>query len=257
MIVDALTSRERVLDDMTVVEALSPLPAATVDKRYDYSIRGPYLYPPERYWSTLWMQYNFYEYPTTELIDGICDHLAPRIPDYTGVDETARILDIAAGTGVIGYWIDKGLSRRGIDVQTALVDDFSWNWPRTQYSIAQEMDGLSALTRFKPHVVLGCWLPSEQDIDWTRNFRALPSVQEYVLVGEAERHGAASAWGIEYDSTSWQRTRLQEAQFQIDGFMREDMTALYGLQRCYNISNNANPTLSSTVSFRRVSQNNV
>lgn len=246
MIVDILTGRERTLSPDHVSSLLELLPAAEVDRRYDYSTTGPYTYPPERYWTTLWFTRAFFEYPTQELVEGIGDRIMRRKLGCTPL----RLLEMAAGSGALGYYIDAYLNHNNFPVKTALVDDFSWTLPGTSDSIAQKIDALEALDQFQPHVVLGAWLPAESTEDWTKSIRATPSVEEYLLIGENEGHGMMSAWGLEYEDFG-NSVRVQQPEYVDDGFSREDLTALAGFQRRYLLGKMNDPKNSATVSFQR------
>ena len=108
-----------------------------------------------------------------------------------------------------------------------------------------------------PDVVLICWHPIRED--WTADVRRVPSVCEYVLVGETD-FGAcgrpAETWGMRdvllraddgdaAASTEWQPPH------EADGFERVDLAFLSKHQVCRTDEPWLKARRSKTVSFRR------
>ena len=73
-------------------------------------------------------------------------------------------------------------------------DSYGWGLKKAASSFAhvEDMAFEAALKKHEPRVVLVSWMP--MGVDWTAAIRATPSVQEYVLVGEADDGCCGHNW---------------------------------------------------------------
>ena len=131
-------------------------------------------------------------------------------------------------------------------------------WQLTKHFRVEPFSYQEAIRTFQPNMVLASWMPLGED--WTDEIRKCESVEEYILIGEADGGCCGDAWrtwGIEAsDITSdaaknkGRKRRASLSLFERDGFLKcylHDLSALQ-LQRydSKHFSNN-----SQTVSFRR------
>ena len=115
------------------------------------------------------------------------------------------VLEVGAGDGQLGNALVAalgagagGLKGSGGSTGAADVDYVMTDvTPLVSLAGAQAPDVLradyrAALARFRPDIVVCSWMPMGED--WTADFRACESVQEYVLVGEADCGCCGDHW---------------------------------------------------------------
>lgn len=202
-------------------------------------------------WLIYCQKNNIYEYPTREYVEHLSRYLADRcaiVSERTG--EEPRILELGAGQGRLSYLLSKKLPSADISA----VDDFSWGEPSVVAPIVAKMDAREALASYSPHIVLASWVPlfPDNQPDWTSLMRAIPTVQEYLLIGEPENHANPVSWGLGDDGQK--KYRLPESDYENEGFERVDLVDLKQFQVCredYITDQGELTHRSSTVSFRR------
>lgn len=203
--------------------------------------------------SSLWYRYcrefRIYEYPTAEYIAAFSAYLDSRIASLELiVGERVRVLELGAGSGRLAHALDKNLEKANVYA----VDNFSWERPRIVSPIVTEMEALQALATFQPHIAIACWVPSGE-LDWTSGIRAMPTVREYLLVGEHGKHAASTAWGCVIDAG--EPTNAEYPMYARDGFTKTELSGLRQYQLCYEDALRSNGTMShrsTTVSFCRI-----
>src|SRR5688572_9778673 len=71
-------------------------------------------------------------------------------------------------------------------------DSGSWGIEECVPNVVNQIDYRVLLQLQHPHIVICSWMP--QGIDFTADFRATPSVQEYYLIGESDTGITGHAW---------------------------------------------------------------
>ena len=137
-------------------------------------------------------------------------HPCSRWPEHGEGPGPARVLCLGSGAGRLAHFLQEALgSRRGFRVvaraavpakraHTDAETQQLWTVLNTKSlpQSAEEAPLESALESLHPHLIIcSCMPPS---VDWTRTFRALPSLVEYLLVGprDSSRSGHVDrTWG--------------------------------------------------------------
>src|SRR3989338_3888823 len=134
-------------------------------------------------------------------------------------DKNACILDVGAGNGALTHWLRK----KGMNV--IAVDNKSWLKRLERPEIAHrlkfnilpfpdwvlDMNFKKAIDIYQPEIIISSWMPSQDD--WSYDFRACPSVKEYILIGEPavdnylDKCGEKETW---QEHRGWTRTNLKD-----------------------------------------------
>lgn len=131
-----------------------------------------------------WGRLNFvHQFLTQEYVDALAAYIAAA--------RFEPVVEVGAGRGDLA----RALAARGVAVRAS--DDGSWldgrlHWPVSLPAGVQHQDYVAALQSARPALVICAWMPGGED--WTPAFRACPSVQAYLLLGEA-RGGATGTPG--------------------------------------------------------------
>lgn len=96
--------------------------------------------------------------------------------------------DLFAGEGFIGSFGGLGL---GSDGQAAGAVGVGDGFDGGLIAAPERLSQAEAVSRYEPRVVVSSWMPEE---DWTAIWRAHPSVQAYVLLGEADGGQSGRPW---------------------------------------------------------------
>lgn len=198
-------------------------------------------------WYEFCKQYGIYEYPTAEYVAAFSDYLNGRVGELMSrKDGPIKVLEIGAGNGRLAH----ALAPRLYGVEFNVTDSYKWKLPGLRSPLVQQMEAREALATYQPDIVIACWVPSDE-MDWTSGIRALPSVQEYLLIGEPLGHATGSAWGLIHDGGELHK--IDEPAYERDGFERLDLMYLKGLQasRYDGIGLRGLTHRSITASFRR------
>ena len=125
---------------------------------------------------------NRHEVINREFVADLAEYFAERIRLYSASSkETIRILEVGAGNGQLGYFLQKSLDRIQPRASKITVTDNGSGKISSPLPI-EHVDVEEALTAHKPTIVLSAWMPYQKD--WTQYFRSTPSVMEYLLIGE-------------------------------------------------------------------------
>jgi hypothetical protein len=158
-----------------------------------------------------------------------------------------QILEIGAGDGRLAHFLDcklRILSLRAGLPPPKLVATDNLEFGLTTHFPVQRIGHVEALRMVPgPTLVIVSWMPS--GVDFTESIRDCASVQEYILIGEADGSvcgDASKSWGVS-------DTPSAEQSVNVGGFERIDV-GLTPLQICRSDSSAA-CGFSRTVSFRR------
>jgi len=141
------------------------------------------------------------------------------------------ILEVGAGTGLLGKYLGKELNRKII-----ITDDYSW-WEngKIKSNIRNNIDGSIKLERYgiikmdyqnaikfyNPDLIIVSWIPYQEE--WVKDFRGHESVNGYIVIGES-RGGCT---GNDNDwNTNWKIEDLDNAEK--FGLCRSDHGFSYG-----------------------------
>lgn len=141
----------------------------------------------------LWChRHAFYGLPTTELVDFLKQEVGDR-----------KVIEIGAGNGALGRALgipmtDSYIQEAG---RTALGDAVydGMRQPRVKYgSDVEELEAMGAVRKYKPQVVIGCWvtqrvpanrLTAQGSVYGVNEERLLERVEAYIVVGNLGVHG--------------------------------------------------------------------
>ena len=162
--------------------------------------------------------WRMYELITKELVDAIALHIG----SLRSGNHRLNVLEVGAGNGRLSYFLSKALCAHGSgDVSLACTDLGSRGLDLecgTAFSV-ERLDCEGALAKYQPQVVLACWMELGQD--WTEAFRACHSIQQYILIGEADSSVCGrpyETWGIPHPSG--RSTKAAAAPYERQGFER-------------------------------------
>ncbi|MFZ2190344.1 MAG: hypothetical protein WA057_02585 [Candidatus Magasanikiibacteriota bacterium] len=134
-----------------------------------------------------------FEMLNKELIEALGNYLLEKIRRIATKDKPAVILELGAGDGRFGQFIDDYLAKH-IPGQYKFVATDSGDWKIKPIFPVEKADYKTALQEHSPDMVLVAWMPP--GIDWSQDIRQTPSVREYVLMGETEN----DICGISHDT---------------------------------------------------------
>lgn len=145
------------------------------------------------------VKHGMYCLPTTELIQWLKEHIANR-----------KAIEVGAGCGIVG---------RAVGIK--MTDNFQQDMPKYKMAYAAmqqpivqygkdvlKYEAVKAVKRFKPQVVLGCWVthkyrPDEHDRGGNeiglREEKILKLVDEYIVVGNDTVHNKKPIMDIPHE----------------------------------------------------------
>jgi hypothetical protein len=191
-----------------------------------------------------------YEFINEEFLEAFCDYLTQRIEELREIkDDFVQIVEIGAGNGRLSHFIRQRLGERVLEkVKIMAVDSGTWNI-KPSFPVDQ-VDHKTALEKYKPHIVIFSWMPYKED--FTADFRAFESVEEYLLIGETDEGCCGDEW------KTWGHTwgfgedqhEGEVAPYLSEGFARQNLDSISEHQICRTDSP-GDYRHSQTVSFRR------
>ncbi len=131
---------------------------------------------------TLFPEWHAYEILTKEFIASLSGYIASQIAKR-GLKEPCTILELGAGTGRLAHFLKRELEERVPDRFSYHATDNGSGEIPDQFGMVEPLDYAEALEKYKPNFVLVSWMPYE--IDWSKTIRRTPTVEEYILIGEA------------------------------------------------------------------------
>lgn len=228
--------------------------------RFDFTRDPKFGFSHEWFHHCQMEDYRVFEYPTREFTGALVDYLAGRIDEIRNAQaETVRVLEVAAGQGILGLCVAKELTELGLDFELIGVDDQSWSLARNETTAANKADYVDAVPAVQPSIIIGAWIPFSRidgasgPEDWSPVFRACPATEEYILIGRTEgigSHAAPETWGMKTNRLTYEDEPVDEPEYERDGFRRTDFEDMRELQLC-DRSHAEDMHQSLTVSFRR------
>eukprot|EP00026_Physarum_polycephalum_P005941 Phypoly_transcript_05980.p1 GENE.Phypoly_transcript_05980~~Phypoly_transcript_05980.p1 ORF type:complete len:535 (+),score=71.85 Phypoly_transcript_05980:184-1788(+) len=206
--------------------------------------------PPPPFYPATWYYYVenighlVYELWTEEYINALAEYLGRRC-DVRG-EKLYRIVEIGAGDGRLTYFLRKKLDELGHhNIDIIATDTGAWE-SDTWLPVARVADTASTLKKYNPKMVICSWMVP--NVDLTKEFRAHPSVDEYVLIGPPNGDISGSSWETWGHSTDKAPNAVPP--YVEDGFQRYYLKYV----SLFQIAQNSGPYFqfgSRTISFRR------
>ncbi len=130
---------------------------------------------------------KIYELVTSEFIGSLGDYLGQQAITYRpSQHEPTTIVEVAAGSGKLTRALRDYLASRHPGVTRIIASDSgAYGLPAQQH--VERLDAQQTIETYKPAIVVVSWMSHQED--WTPIFRAAPSVQEYILIGDPEWTG--------------------------------------------------------------------
>jgi len=209
-----------------------------------------------------WMQWRdlafgkenpIFEIWTKEYIHAFGSYLAQRVEELGGTEENPTvILEVGAGNGRLTHFLQEKMNEL-VPGKVKVVASDSGGWKIPPTFLVENVPHNEALAKHKPKIVIFSWMPYQYDC--TADIRAAESVDEYILIGEADGGCCGDEWQTwgqnwTFDEEERERRENQPAPYEADGFEKVYQNDLSDLQLSRtNISEGKN--LTSTVSFKK------
>jgi len=146
-------------------------------------------------------RHGFFQIWTKELVGGLAAHICERLAPLDS------IIEVGGGNGLL----TQNLRQLGLDVVAVDARLGEWKFLKRIPRWVKRMCFREALVEYRPRMVISSWMPPRQD--WTPIFRACPSVQTYILIGEPtdeEQIDGAGARATWKECPGWKREVLDE-----------------------------------------------
>lgn len=189
-----------------------------------------------------------YELLNKEFIEALGSYLIRRLENYITTEELpVTILEAGAGDGRLSHFLQQELDKKlSGKVKVVATDSGEWQIAQKTAFQVDKLDYKEALKKYNPKIVLCSWMPPYYD--FSADFRATESVDEYILIGETDegccgRHW--ETWG--YAGEEWQsaedlesleipkeviKDRTIDPPYVADGFDREFLDEVSKQQFC-------------------------
>lgn len=148
---------------------------------------------PYHYDEKAWRDYVFdkthpvFEFLNKEYVDALGAYLVERVKALSETGQKpVKILEVGAGNGRLSHFLEEYLEAH-IPGQTLVIPTDSIDWDLAPAYAIEEIDVKDALKKHQPQIVISSWMP--RDADFTPDFRATPSVAEYLVIGETKLCG--------------------------------------------------------------------
>lgn len=198
-------------------------------------------------------EHPIFEFWTKEYIHALSTYLAQRVEALGGTEENPTvILEVGAGDGRLTHFLQEKMNElMPGKVKIIATDSSDWKIPLA--FPVEKMSHNEALEKYKPKIVISSWMPYQYD--WTADFRAAESVDEYILIGEADGGCCGDewlTWGQKwtFDEEERERRENQLPPYEQDGFEKVYQDDLSDLQLS-RIDVFEGKSTTRTVSFRR------
>lgn len=149
-------------------------------------------------------RYGIYSIPTVELVDRLREIIDGR-----------KAIEIGAGNGVLAQALEITATDSREQEKASMRQLYAMTGqPTVQYGTnVEKYEAMAAVRRFKPQVVLGCWVTQNYDPrePWRGDSKAngvdedvvIDSCETYVFVGNQEVHKAKRIWQRPHTVEHW------------------------------------------------------
>lgn len=208
----------------------------------------------EKWYNLVYDKKNpIFEIWTKEYIHALGSYLAQRTEELGGTEENPTvILEVGAGNGRLTHFLQEKMNEIIPGKIIIVASDSGYRKIPPTFPV-ENIPHNEALAKYKPKIVIFSWMPPRYDC--TSNFRAAESVDEYILIGEAD-YGCCGdtwkTWGQRNALSNEEQKRYanQPPPYEADGFAKVYQKDLRDLQLSrLNISVEEGST--TTVSFRK------
>lgn len=189
---------------------------------------------------------DIFEIMTEEYVSALARYLADRIGHLRLNGNPLTILEVGAGDGKLTQTLREKLHQLNVqNIRMIAADSQEWNIKPT--APVERMGYEEALQAYGPQIVLCSWMPPSSD--WSFAFRATPSVQEYVLIGEPDGALCGDLWKTWGKLPRRAYPKNEPPPYRADHFERVNLSELSQLQLCrFDLGD---VRRSATVSWRR------
>lgn len=178
-----------------------------------------------------------FELFTMEFVNLLAEYLSQRVEAYYAMQkQQVLILEIGAGDGRLTHFLRLRLyTLIPGKVQIVATDSGLWKSIRPVFPV-ESLDYRKALKIYQPGIVLCSWMMYQRD--WTAAIRAIPSVNEYVLIGEMDEGCCGHpyrTWGL----SSFRDREISDKKdgnftplYEMNGFQRYNLDEISRYQIC-------------------------
>lgn len=193
-----------------------------------------------------------FEFLNEEYLSVFSDYLSQRA-EVLGASEDSpvTILEVGAGNGRLSHFLQQKLEAK-LHGRVKVVATDSGGWGLKTAFPVETIGHKEAIGKYKPQIIVFSWMPYSED--FTDDFRAAESVDEYILIGETDGGCCGDEWRT-WGNQSWSFDQEEEgeekvAPYIVDGFKRENLEDVSVHQIC-RTDMPGRYYHSRTVSFRR------
>ena len=209
-------------------------------------------------------EFEFYEFLTSTYLDELVNYIKERsheslssrggsknsMQKRKGKGNHYTVLEVGAGSGRMSYYLKEKLKH---DKNIFIIATDPGSWQLTKHFRVEPYSYQDAIKAFQPNMILTSWMPLGED--WTNVMRRCNSVEEYLLIGEADGGCCGDAWktwGVREDDNYSKKNKKRSNMplYERDGFLKLYLHQLSNLQLQRYDSKHFNNN-SQTVAFRR------
>ncbi|MBP9815539.1 MAG: hypothetical protein KBC63_04425 [Candidatus Levybacteria bacterium] len=193
----------------------------------------------KKYFSVDWRRFctNYvnpiFEFLNEEHLNALSDYLIQRSEALGASDDSpVSILEVGAGNGRLSHFLQEQLNLKFPGKANITATDSGKLGLESVFPV-EKIDHEKALKKYKPKIVICSWMPNR--VDFTESFRAAKSVNEYILIGEADGGCCGDdwlTWGISSSLGENRNGNKKVAPYIADGFVREKLEAISAYQIC-------------------------
>lgn len=182
-----------------------------------------------------------------EFIRALSDHIVLALGLENDQDgRVFTVLEVGAGNGRLAHFVKQELDLRFPNKVKVIASD-SGEYGYESIFPVEKLDCEAALEKYKPQMVICAWMTPDQD--FSKVFRADPSVKEYLLIGEPGGYGSQEMFEDD-------RGKYGTPSYQKDGFSKTFLNEVEKYQVCVNDSPSASSQgsqffHSDTLAYRR------
>jgi len=207
-------------------------------------------FPDNESWKKFAFNDRFYEVLNKEFIDALASYIVDRISGFEGAsDDPTIILELGSGDGRLTHFLELAVQAKLGNVFKIIATDSGELAMPNVYPVEKINSNLEALNKYSPKIVLCSWMPYRRD--WTADIRSMPSVEEYILIGEANGGCCGDPWRTWGTSVTEQDNIGQLAPYKADNFTDSCLEDISAKQICRIDSLPNGFSYSQTVSFKR------
>ncbi len=198
------------------------------------------------------VDHPIYEFINEGFVKALSDYILERTKSFTkkGVDKVT-ILELGAGDGRLTHFLKERLNEESIGMIDVVATD-TGSWKIKQEFPVENITNEEALKKYKPQIVISSWMPPR--VDFTAAIRACPSVDEYLLIGEA--YGATGEPWLTWGQHGMEQEDIDEPPvFEKENFYPKEIESISKEQLCKldepSLDSSEGFSVSSTISFKR------